>query len=100
MNRFLKKHGKDILSVPDFHESNEIFKVVSKRICKEKVLKTLSIFPQFKKKTTWRKYTCLEDNTCTNDELDEKRYDRNWGKYHGRENVRTARHIPQNCNKF
>lgn len=27
-----KKHGKDMLSVPDFHESNEIFKVVSKRI--------------------------------------------------------------------
>lgn len=38
-----------MLSVPDFHESNEIFKVVSKRIWKEKVLKTLRIFPQFKK---------------------------------------------------
>lgn len=63
-----------MLSVPDFHESNEIFKVVSKRIWKEKVLKTLRIFPQFKN-TTWRKCTCLEDNTftCTNDELDKKR---------------------------
>lgn len=44
-----KKHGKDMLSVPDFHQSNEIFKVVSKRIWKEKVLKTLRIFSQFKK---------------------------------------------------
>lgn len=27
-----KKHGKDILSVPDFHERNGIFKVVSTSI--------------------------------------------------------------------